>query len=71
MALILESFTANMLVSCGVDFALVGHSERRADFGESDEIVAKKFVDVLMLVLAWCFAVVKTLLREMREVRSR
>ena len=35
-------FTANMLVSCGVDFALVGHSERRADFGESDEIVAKK-----------------------------
>ena len=35
-------FTANMLVSCGVDFALVGHSERRADFNESDEIVAKK-----------------------------
>ena len=35
-------FTANMLVSCGVDYALVGHSERRADFGESDEIVAKK-----------------------------
>ena len=31
-----------MLVSCGVDYALVGHSERRADFGESDEIVAKK-----------------------------
>ena len=35
-------FTAHMLVSCGVDYALVGHSERRADFGESDEIVAKK-----------------------------
>ena len=35
-------FTAEMLVSCGVDFALVGHSERRASFGESDEIVLKK-----------------------------
>ena len=35
-------FTAEMLVSCGVDFALVGHSERRADFGETDEMVAKK-----------------------------
>ena len=35
-------FTASMLVSCGVDFALVGHSERRESFGESDEMVAKK-----------------------------
>ncbi|MDA1382807.1 MAG: triose-phosphate isomerase [Bacteroidetes bacterium] len=35
-------FTADMLVSCGVDYALVGHSERRSNFGETDEIVSEK-----------------------------
>jgi len=35
-------FTAEMLVSCGVDYALIGHSERRASYGETDEIVRKK-----------------------------
>jgi triosephosphate isomerase len=35
-------FTANMLVSCGVDYALIGHSERRSNFGESDEVVSDK-----------------------------
>lgn len=35
-------FTANMLVSCGVDYALIGHSERRSNFGESDEVVSEK-----------------------------
>ena len=35
-------FTAEMLVSCGVDYALVGHSERRSDFGETDEAVSNK-----------------------------
>jgi triosephosphate isomerase len=35
-------FTADMLVSCGVDYALIGHSERRANFGETDEIVSNK-----------------------------
>ena len=50
-------FTANMLVSCGVDFALVGHSERRAGFGESDEIVAKKVrkcIDAKLGVVLCC-----------------
>ena len=50
-------YTANMLVSCGVDFALVGHSERRADFGESDEIVAKKVrrcIDAGLSVVLCC-----------------
>jgi triosephosphate isomerase len=31
-----------MLVSCGVDYALIGHSERRSNFGESDEVVSDK-----------------------------
>jgi triosephosphate isomerase len=35
-------YTAEMLVSCGVEFALIGHSERRASFGESDEVVVDK-----------------------------
>jgi len=35
-------YTAEMLVGCGVDFALIGHSERRASFGETDEIVVDK-----------------------------
>ncbi|PCJ81442.1 MAG: triose-phosphate isomerase [Bacteroidetes bacterium] len=35
-------FTAEMLVSCGVDYALIGHSERRASYGETEEIVCKK-----------------------------
>lgn len=29
--------------SCGMSFSLVGHSERRAEFGDSDEVVSKKF----------------------------
>ena len=35
-------YTAEMLVGCGVDFALVGHSERRASYGETDDIVVDK-----------------------------
>ena len=35
--------SAAMLVDCGCSHVLVGHSERRAAFGESDEFVARKF----------------------------
>lgn len=40
-------YTAAMLKSCGVTGALVGHSERRARFGDTDEAVAAK-VDALL-----------------------
>jgi triosephosphate isomerase len=40
-------FTAEMLKSCGVAGALVGHSERRARFGDTDAVVAAK-VDALI-----------------------
>ena len=35
--------SAGMLSDCGCSHVLVGHSERRAGLGESDELVAKKF----------------------------
>ena len=35
-------YTAEMLVSCGVGFALIGHSERREYYGDSDSVVVEK-----------------------------
>ena len=35
--------SAGMLDDCGCSHILVGHSERRSAFGESDELVARKF----------------------------
>jgi triosephosphate isomerase (TIM) len=49
-------YTAEMLKSCGVAGALVGHSERRARYGDSDAAVAAK-VDALLdagLVAVFC-----------------
>lgn len=40
-------YTAAMLKSCGVVGALVGHSERRARFGDTEEAIAAK-VDALV-----------------------
>jgi len=34
---------ASMLKECGCSYAIVGHSERRALYGESDELVAARF----------------------------
>lgn len=35
--------SAGMLVDAGCEYCLVGHSERRAYYGETDEVVAEKF----------------------------
>ena len=40
-------FTAEMLVSCGIHAALVGHSERRERFGDVDDVVRSKVVRCL------------------------
>ncbi len=34
--------SADMLVACGVEYVIVGHSERRQYFGETDETVNKR-----------------------------
>ncbi len=36
--------SASMLLELGAGWSLVGHSERRAIYGESDEMVAQKFI---------------------------
>jgi triosephosphate isomerase len=46
-----------MLLNIGVDTAIIGHSERRAYFGETDEILAKKVVAALAkgIRVMFCF----------------
>lgn len=39
--------STSMLKDCGADFALIGHSERRLYFGETDETVGKRAERVL------------------------
>lgn len=56
---------AEMLRDVGCDFVLVGHSERRADHGESNEQVAAKYLRVLQVNLTPVLCVGETL--EQRE----
>lgn len=49
--------SANMLLSAGVDTVILGHSERRAYFGEDDALLAKK-VDAALaggMRIVFCF----------------
>lgn len=39
--------SAGMLKSCGADYTLIGHSERRQYFGETDETVNKRLLAAL------------------------
>ena len=39
--------SADMLLNIGIDTVIIGHSERRAYFGENDEILAKKVTTAL------------------------
>ncbi len=49
--------SADMLLSIGVDTAIIGHSERRAYFNETDEILAKKVMAALAkkMRVMFCF----------------
>ena len=49
--------SADMLLSIGIDTAIIGHSERRAYFHETDEILAKKVKTALSkkMRVMFCF----------------
>lgn len=49
--------SADMLLNIGVDTVILGHSERRAYFGETDELLAKKVIKALEkgMRIMFCF----------------
>jgi len=49
--------SADMLLHIGIDTVIIGHSERRAYFGETDEILVKKVVAALAknMRVMFCF----------------
>ncbi|MGX5172815.1 triose-phosphate isomerase [Aliikangiella sp. IMCC44653] len=57
--------SVNMLADYSVDYLLVGHSERREIFGETDEMVANKFGAALKLGITPILCIGETL--EQRE----
>ena len=59
----------NMLTDLGVKYVILGHSERREYFAETDETVNKKVLKLLNMELHQSFAVEKLLLRENRELQ--
>ena len=56
--------SAEMLKECGVEYVVVGHSERRQYFGETDQTVNLRSLQLLMQVLSPSSALVKHLSRE-------
>lgn len=53
--------SATMLADCGVDFVLIGHSERRTYFNENNEILRKKIDNALACDLIPILCVGETL----------
>lgn len=49
--------SADMLLAIGIDTVIIGHSERRAYFAESDEILSKKVITALRkgMRVVFCF----------------
>jgi triosephosphate isomerase len=52
---------ASMLKECGCSYAIVGHSERRALYGESDQLVAARFTMALQAGITPILCVGETL----------
>ena len=67
--------SAAMLCELGCEYVIIGHSERRAMFGESDESVNKRLLQALKYALKPIVCVGETLAEreqdKMREVISR
>ena len=53
--------SADMLKDIGVDYVIIGHSEQRTYFGETDEKINKKAVKVLSLGMAPIICIGETL----------
>lgn len=53
--------SASMLVSCGVEYVIIGHSERRQYFNESNDLLALKLDNVLKNDLTPIFCIGETL----------
>lgn len=61
--------SGEMLKAIGVDYVIIGHSERRQYYGETDETVNKKLKKALNLELKPIVCVGESL--EQRETRKR
>jgi len=59
--------SAPMLRDCACDYVIVGHSERRALFGETDEITAAKFAAARQQALTPILCVGETLAERERD----
>lgn len=57
--------SANMLLECGVQYVIIGHSERRMYYNETDELVNKKIIKALSCAISPIVCVGETL--EQRE----
>ena len=53
--------SGEFLVECGCQYVILGHSERRQYFGETDEVVNKKIVTALSLNLNPIFCIGESL----------
>jgi len=60
--------SANMLCACGVEYVIIGHSERRSIFGECDGIINKKIRAALDAGLKVIFCVGETLFERENNV---
>lgn len=63
--------SAAMIKECGAQYAIVGHSERRALYQESDELVAGRFSMAIASGLIPILCVGETLLEREQEVTEK
>lgn len=59
--------SASMLISVGCEYVILGHSERRTIFGESDELINKKIKTAIESGLKVIFCVGETLAQREEE----
>jgi triosephosphate isomerase len=63
--------SAAMIKECGAQYAIVGHSERRALYQESDKLVARRFSMAISLGLIPILCVGETLQEREQEVTEK